>query len=91
MIVTKSYIIKIKLYLLDNSFKIDFFNGLGWDNRKIILINMAEVYISNEAYTSLLLKYIFRSGMGQKILTSKPKKRGRATLYHDKSSPEGVQ
>lgn len=52
---------------------------------------MAEVYISNEAYTSLLLKYIFRSGMGQKILTSKTKKGGRATLYHDKSSPEGVQ
>lgn len=45
MIVTKSYIIKIKLYLLHNSFKIDFFNGLGWDNRKIILINMAEVYL----------------------------------------------
>lgn len=34
------------------------------------------VLSSNEANTSLLLKYIFRSGMGQKILTSKNKNRG---------------
>lgn len=34
------------------------------------------VLSSNEANTSLLLKYIFRSGMGQKILTSKNKKGG---------------
>lgn len=48
------------------------------------------VLSSNEANTSLLLKYIFRSGMGQKILTSKNKKGGGATLYHDNSSPEGA-
>lgn len=35
------------------------------------------VLCSNEANTSLLLKYIFRSGMGQKILTSKNKKGGQ--------------
>lgn len=42
---------------------------------------MAEVYISNEAYNSLLLKYIFRSGMGQNNLDKQNQKKGGGQLF----------